>query len=62
MDGAKVVINYVNDAKAANEVVCKIAENSKGSAISIQADISTPVGRQFLIDETVAKWHKIDIL
>jgi 3-oxoacyl-[acyl-carrier protein] reductase len=62
LDGAKVVVNYVNDAKAAEEVVTKIAQDGKGSGFPVKADISTAAGRQFLVDETVKKWEKIDIL
>ncbi|KAF8589548.1 NAD(P)-binding protein [Ramaria rubella] len=61
-DGAKVVVNYVNDSKAAADVVSRITEDGKGSAIPVKADLSTATGRHSLIEETVNKWGKIDIL
>lgn len=62
LDGANVAVNYVNDGKAAEEVVSQIARDGKGSSIPVKADISTADGRQTLIEETVKKWKKIDIL
>ncbi|KAJ7133359.1 hypothetical protein C8R44DRAFT_977537 [Mycena epipterygia] len=60
--GAKVVVNYVNDAKAADEVVSAINTANSGSAVAVKADVSTVVGGQYLIDETVKAFGGIDIL
>jgi len=59
--GAKVVVNYVNDAKAADEVVSSI-KGSGGSAISVKADASTIAGGQHLVDEAKKAFGGIDIL
>ncbi|KAJ7225133.1 hypothetical protein B0H12DRAFT_1240708 [Mycena haematopus] len=59
--GAKVVVNYVNSAKAAEEVVASI-KASGGSAVAVKADTSTIVGGQHLIDEAVKAFGRIDIL
>jgi 3-oxoacyl-[acyl-carrier protein] reductase len=59
--GAKVVVNYFGNVKAANEVVCAI-EASGGSAIAVKADVSTVAGGQHLIDEAVKAFGRIDIL
>ncbi|KAJ7704845.1 hypothetical protein B0H17DRAFT_842630, partial [Mycena rosella] len=59
--GAKVVVNYVNDSKAADEVVSAIKATS-GSAVAVKADASTIAGGQHLIDETIKAFGGIDIL
>jgi 3-oxoacyl-[acyl-carrier protein] reductase len=61
-DGANVIVNYVRNSVAADEVVSIIAEAGKGSAISVKADLATEAGRRFLINETVRQFGRIDIL
>ncbi|KAF8157827.1 hypothetical protein B0H34DRAFT_430794 [Crassisporium funariophilum] len=61
-EGANVVVNYVNDAKAADEVVQSIKSQGKGGAIAVKANASTLEGGKFLIDEAVKAFGKIDIL
>lgn len=58
-DGAKIVVNYSSSSKDADEVVSLIGDSQ---AIAIKADVSnvTEIGK--LVDATVAKWGKIDIL
>ena len=60
--GANVVVNYVNDTKAANEVVQAIRSQGKGGAIAVKADASTVEGGQLLLDEAMKTFGKIDIL
>lgn len=60
-EGAKVVVNYVNGAKAAEEVVSAITA-ANGSAVAVKADVSTVAGGQHLIDETIKAFRGIDIL
>ncbi|KAJ6530954.1 hypothetical protein DFH09DRAFT_1183763 [Mycena vulgaris] len=60
--GAKVVVNYVNDGKAAEEVVTAIQDTNNGSAVAVKADVSTIAGGKYLIDETVKVFGGIDIL
>ncbi|KAF7364579.1 hypothetical protein MVEN_00326900 [Mycena venus] len=59
--GAKVVVNYVSSANAADEVVSSI-ESSGGCAIAVKADASTIAGGKHLIDEAVKAFGGIDIL
>ncbi|KAF8144004.1 hypothetical protein K438DRAFT_1874672 [Mycena galopus ATCC 62051] len=59
--GAKVVVNYINGAKAADEVVSSI-KASGGSAIAVKADASTVAGGQQLLDEAVKAFGGVDIL
>ncbi|KAJ6611740.1 hypothetical protein B0H10DRAFT_2223805 [Mycena sp. CBHHK59/15] len=51
--GAKVVVNYVNDSKAADEVVGVIKATLSGTAIAVKADASTIAGGKQLLDEAV---------
>jgi len=60
--GANVVINYVSNIAAAEEVVAAISQAGNGRAIAIKADIGTSAGRQLLIDDTLKQWGKLDIL
>ncbi|KAF7340520.1 Short-chain dehydrogenase reductase sdr [Mycena sanguinolenta] len=50
--GAKVVVNYVNGADAASEVVSAI-KTTGGIAVAVQADVSTIAGGQRLVDESI---------
>lgn len=58
-DGAKVVVNYANSAAAAEEVVALIGHEN---AFAIRADVGDveDIGR--LVDGTVQKFGRIDIL
>jgi 3-oxoacyl-[acyl-carrier protein] reductase len=58
-DGAKVVINYSSDAKAAEEVVQSIGSEN---AIAVKADASNLTELEALVKATVDKFGKIDIL
>ncbi|KAL0961262.1 hypothetical protein HGRIS_006225 [Hohenbuehelia grisea] len=61
--GAKVVVNYVNDARAADEVVNAIKGfNKGGDAVAVKADASTIEGGQHLLNEAVKAFGKVDIL
>ncbi|KAJ8066033.1 hypothetical protein OCU04_005126 [Sclerotinia nivalis] len=57
--GAKVVINYSNDSSAANEVASLIGEEN---TTAIKADAGNVEEISKLVDATIAKYGKIDIL
>jgi 3-oxoacyl-[acyl-carrier protein] reductase len=59
--GAAVVVNYVGNQQAADEVVAAIVGKG-GKAIAIQADISTPADVRRLFDETESELGAIDIV
>ncbi len=59
--GARVVINYASNEKAAH-AVAKECDDLGGEAIVVQADMSTDEGRKNLIDCTIEKWGTIDVL
>lgn len=59
--GAHVVVNYLQGQKAAETTVS--AARAKGvEAVSCQADVSSPLEAQRLIDTTIEHFKRIDIL
>ncbi|KAJ2915907.1 hypothetical protein MD484_g4532, partial [Candolleomyces efflorescens] len=60
--GASVVVNYVTDSQAADEVVQTIRSQGKGGAIAVKANTATIEGGQLLLDEAVKTFGRIDIL
>lgn len=57
--GAKVVVNYSSDSSAADDVVNAIGGDR---AIAVRADNSKTSELQKLVDATVAKFGRIDVL
>ncbi len=60
-NGAKVVINYAGNAKAAQEVVEIIIANG-GEAIAVQADVANAQAVDLLVKQTMDTFGRIDIL
>ena len=60
--GAKVVVNYSRSKEPAEEVVQKLSQNGGGEAVAIGADVSKPDEAKKLIDETLEKFGRIDVL
>lgn len=58
-NGASIVINYSNNPAPAEALVKEIGPDR---AISVKADVSETAELRRLIEETVDKWGKIDIL
>ena len=59
--GAKVIVNYVNSKKDAEEVVKKIEEIGS-EAIAIKCDVSKEDEVKKMVKESVDKFGKIDVL
>lgn len=59
--GWNVVINYRGNAVAATETV-GLVEDAGGNGLAVQANIAEAADRQRLIDETVQKFNRIDLL
>lgn len=59
--GAKVVINYLNNRTAADQVVTKI-QSCGGDAIVKKADVGKTDEAKALFDAGIAKFGKVDIL
>src|SRR3974377_542791 len=60
--GAKVVVNYFHHKEEANEVVEGLLKNGASAAVAIQADVSQPDQAARLIEETIKKFDRIDVL
>ncbi len=60
-EGARVVVNYVSNANAAEEVVKEISLNG-GEAIAYQADVSKRNDVEDMVCKSVSRFGKIDIL
>ncbi|KAJ6443739.1 tetrahydroxynaphthalene reductase-like protein [Purpureocillium lavendulum] len=59
--GAKVTVNYVNSAAAAEEVVKEI-EALGSEAIAVQGDVTKQSDIENMFQATVAKWGRVDIV
>ena len=59
--GAKVIVNYVHDKGGAEKVVGKIKQ-AGGTAVAVQADVSSPQDIKKLFSETTKAFGKVDIL
>jgi NAD(P)-dependent dehydrogenase (short-subunit alcohol dehydrogenase family) len=60
-DGAKVVVNYVRNRKAADEVVAGIRAN-KGEAVAVKADVAKKADAERLIQAAIKAYGRLDIL
>jgi 3-oxoacyl-[acyl-carrier protein] reductase len=60
-EGAKVAVNYASSSAAAEEVVASIA-GAGGSAIAVQADVSKAEQVEAMLNATMEKWGRVDVL
>jgi 3-oxoacyl-[acyl-carrier protein] reductase len=60
-EGAKVVVNYARSSAAADEVVEEIA-GAGGEALALQADVSQAAEVDSLIQQTIEKFGRLDVL
>ena len=60
-DGARVVINYTQDERAARALASRI-EATGGQGLVVQADVSQLDALDRLVAQTVERWGRIDIL
>jgi len=60
-DGYAVVVNYAGNAAEADKVAGSIAA-AGGSAIAIQADVSSPADVRRLFEQTIAQLGRVDVL
>ncbi len=60
--GAKVVVNYARSKEPAEEVVQTLSQNGAQDAVAIGADVSKPDEAKKLIDETLERFGRIDVL
>ncbi len=60
-EGAKVIVNYNQSEKYAREVIDLIRKN-KGEAIAIRCDVSQEKEVKKMVEESIKKFGRIDIL
>ncbi len=60
-EGATVVVNYASSSTAAEEVVAEITE-AGGNAIALQADVSKADQVDALVNTTMEKFNRLDVL
>jgi acetoacetyl-CoA reductase len=60
--GARVVVNYSRSKEPAEKVVAKLSENGSGEAVAIGADVSDAEQAGRLIEETVERFGRIDVV
>ncbi len=60
--GAKIVVDYVHSKEAAEELVAKLRAGGSPDAVAIQADVSDPEQAATLIQETIKRFGRIDVL
>jgi len=60
--GAKVVVNYSKSKGPAEDLVARLQQNGSPEAVAIQADVSDPAQASRLIEETVQRFGRIDVL
>ena len=60
-EGAKVIVNYVGNAEAAEAVVSRIRKDS-GEAVAFQADVGKKRDVQKMVDFTVQKYGRLDVM
>jgi len=60
--GAKLVVNYSQSKGPAEELVTQLLEHGAPQAVAIQADVSDATQAARLIEETVQRFGRIDVL
>lgn len=60
--GAKVVVNYVKSKGPAEDLVAQLQQSGSPEAVAIQADVSDPQEAVKLIEETIQRFGRIDVL
>jgi 3-oxoacyl-[acyl-carrier protein] reductase len=60
-EGAKVVVNYASSSQAADQVVAEIVAMG-GEAIAVAADVSQVDQVDALVQTTMDKWGRVDVL
>lgn len=59
--GHAVVVNYVSQAAAAEEVVAQISAGG-GTAIAVPASVAEPAGREELVNRAMNEFGRLDVL
>lgn len=60
--GAKVVVNYSKSKEAAEDLVATLQKSGSPQAVAIQGDVSDATQAAKLIEETISRFGRIDVL
>ena len=60
--GAKVVVNYAHSKGPAEDLVAQLHKSGSPESVAIQADVSDPEQAASLLDETIQRFGRIDVL
>lgn len=58
--GYAVAINYAGNAEAARQTQALLG--ARGESLLCRADVASPVDRERLVDEVLARWGRLDVL
>jgi len=61
-EGARVVVNYAKSKEAAEDLVAQLQQNGSPGAVAIQADVSDAAQAAKLVEETIQRFGRIDVL
>jgi acetoacetyl-CoA reductase len=61
-EGARVVVNYSKSKEAAEDLAARLQQNGSPEAVAIQADVSDAAQAANLIEETIQRFGRIDVL
>jgi acetoacetyl-CoA reductase len=61
-EGARVVVNYSKSKEAAEDLAARLQQNGSPEAVAIQGDVSHAAQAAKLIEETINRFGRIDVL
>ncbi len=61
-EGARVVVNYSQSKEAAEDLVARLQQNGSPEAVAVQADVADAAQAARLIEETIQRFGRIDVL
>jgi acetoacetyl-CoA reductase len=61
-EGARVVVNYSKSKEAAEDLVASLRQHGSPEAVAFRADVSIPTQAAELIEATVQRFGRIDVL
>src|SRR5205807_693034 len=61
-EGARVVVNYAKSKEAAEGLATQLQQKGSPEAVAIQADVSDAAQAAKLVEETIQRFGRIDVL
>jgi NAD(P)-dependent dehydrogenase (short-subunit alcohol dehydrogenase family) len=61
-EGARVVVNYSKSKEAAEDLAASLQQNGSPEAVAVQGDVSDATQAAKLIEETINRFGRIDVL